>query len=254
MSVTVDLGVQRAPAGPGRPEAEAVDLSVVMPVYNEQAALPEVLEEAAAALRGAPFRYEIVLVDDASTDGSAEILEAFQRRHPDTVRVIRHRANRGITGACETLYAAARGAFVFLNASDGQWRTAECLQMMALRDRFDLVVGKRKRKQYGPWRRFVSGAFNLLPRLLFGAETHDAGSIKLFRKEVLAIPLCSTGPFREAERILRARRRGYHVGVVEVEHRPRHGGRETGARWALVFGALRDLGRCWWSMAVRGEK
>jgi dolichol-phosphate mannosyltransferase len=236
-----------------RAESGVIDLSVVLPVYNEQDALPEVLAEAESALRSANFRYEIVFVDDASTDRSFEILEAFRQRHPD-VRLLRHPANRGIAGAFETLYAAARGEYVFLNSSDGQWRTAECLRMMAVRDRFDLVIGKRRHKQYGWWRRLVSGAFNALPRLLFGAATHDAGSIKLFRRDVLAIPLCSRGPFREAERILRARKRGFRVGVVEVEHRPRHGGRESGARWHLIFGALGDLGRCWWSMVVRGER
>ena len=99
-----------------------------------------------------------------------------------------------------------------------------------------------------------AGMFFGLPGLLFGAQTHDAGSIKLFKKDVLAIPLCSRGPFREAERILRAHKRGFRVGVVEVEHLPRRGGRASGARWRLIAGALRDLGRCWWSMVVRGEK
>jgi glycosyltransferase involved in cell wall biosynthesis len=231
-----------------------IDLSVVMPVYNEQAALPLVLEEAITALREVPFRYEIVLVDDASTDRSLAILDGFRERFPDLIRIVRHPENRGIAGAFATLYAEARGAYVFLNASDGQWRTAECLRMMAMREEFDLIVGKRKQKHYGWWRRFVSDAFNILPRILFGISTHDAGSIKLFRKDVLAIPLCSHGPFREAERIVRAHKRGFRVGVVEVDHQPRHGGRETGARLKLVAEAFMDLSRCWWAIVVRKQK
>ena len=75
-----------------------------------------------------------------------------------------------------------------------------------------------------------SGTFNLLPLILFGVRTYDAGSIKLFRADVLAIPLISRSPFREAERIIRANRRGYRVGAIEVEHHDRRGGRATGVR------------------------
>ncbi len=92
----------------------APELSVIMPVYNEEQALPGVLEEARHALAGAPFGFEIVLVDDASTDSSLAILLAFQERHPQfPMRVLRHERNRGIAAACATLFTAARGATYF---------------------------------------------------------------------------------------------------------------------------------------------
>jgi glycosyltransferase involved in cell wall biosynthesis len=230
------------------------DVSVVMPVYNEQEALPGVLDEAIAALAGAPFTSEIVLVDDASTDRSAEILADYEQRYPDrNLRVLRHEKNQGIAAACATLFKAARGRYVFLNGSDGQWRTAECLRMMELREQYDLVVGRRRHKQYTLRRALISWAYNFLPRLLFGVPTHDAGSIKLIRADLLDIPLISTSPFAEAERIIRAHKRGLRVGMIEVEHCPRQGGRATGARWRLVGHASLDLLRCWWRIVVRRE-
>jgi glycosyltransferase involved in cell wall biosynthesis len=225
-----------------------IELSVVMPVFNEAAALPTVLDEALAALATAPFSYELVLLDDASTDQSPAILNEYGERHSDTVRVLRHTHNQGIAAACASLYASARGRYVFVNASDGQWRTAECLHMMALREQFDLVVGRRVCKRYGLRRQLVSGLFNFLPRVLFGVQTHDAGSIKLFRRDLLDIPLVSRGPFREAERIVRAHRRGFRIGVMDVEHLARRGGRESGAKLSLVAGAVADLARCWWDV------
>jgi glycosyltransferase involved in cell wall biosynthesis len=226
-----------------------------MPVYNEEEALPEVLDEAVAALAGALFSYEIVLVDDASTDRSLAILEAYQERHPQVaLRILRHERNRGIAAACATLFAAARGQYIFLNGSDGQCRTAECLRLMELRDRYALVVGKRVAKHYTLRRALISRAFNLLPWLLFGVHTHDAGSIKLIRRDLLQIPLWSRGPFREAERIIRAQRRGHRIGVLDVENRRRHGGRPTGARWSLVGQAVLDLLRCWWRIIVCRER
>jgi glycosyltransferase involved in cell wall biosynthesis len=233
-----------------RAPSSAPELSVVMPVYNEERALPGVLDEALASLATAPFRSELILVDDASTDSSLEILQDYERRHSGILRILRHETNRGIMGAFETLYNAARGRYVFLNASDGQWKTAECLRFLELRDRYDLIVGRRRAKNYTLWRKVVSGSFNLLPLILFGVRTYDAGSIKLLRADVLRIPLISRGPFREAERIIRANRRGYRVGAIEVEHYDRQGGRATGARWPLVLLSIVELWRCWWDIVV----
>jgi len=232
-------------------ERTAIDLSVVMPVYNEEESLPDVLDEAIASLRSSSLRCEIVVVDDASTDRSSLILEAYCQANPDLLRVHRHAANKGIMGACQTLYENASGDYVFIIGSDGQWKTAEALRMMELRDRYDLIVGKRRRKQYDLRRKFVSGAFNWLPRFLFGVATHDAGSIKLFRRDVLALPTISVGPFREAERIIRANDAGLRVGSIEVEHFDRRGGVAGGAKFQLIRQSVVDLVRCWWSLRVR---
>jgi glycosyltransferase involved in cell wall biosynthesis len=229
----------------------SVELSIVMPVYNEEQALPGVLDEALDTVATAEFSAEILLVNDASRDRSPQILDDYQHAHPDVIRVIHHPVNRGITGACATLYANARGNYVFINGSDGQWQTAECLRMMELRDRFDLVVGRRRRKRYD-WRRLlVSSAFNLAPHVLFGVRTHDAGSIKLFRRDILDIPVLSQGPFLEAERIIRAHDAGFRVGVLDVEHHSRNGGVASGARFSLIRQSVRDLARCWWELRGR---
>ena len=229
-----------------------VDLSIVMPVFNEEHALPTVLEEALQAFAGAAFTFEIVLVDDASTDRSVNIMMDFQCRHPETrMRILRHQANRGIMASVNTLFAAAAGNHVFLNGSDGQCSTAACALMMALRDRYDIIVGQRRQKQYTAWRALVSWTFNFASLVLFGIRTYDAGSIKLYRKEVLQIPLESRSPFREAERLIRARRKGYRIGMIPVEHRLRAGGKATGARCGLVLQSIVDLARCWWDIVVR---
>jgi glycosyltransferase involved in cell wall biosynthesis len=238
-----------APAAGDRPA-----LSIVMPVYNEEGALPEVLAEAAAVAARAPFDVEVVVVDDASTDGSLQLLHDWQARHPElTFRILRHESNRGIAGACTTLFAAARGEYVFLNGADGQCRSADALHMMGLRDRYDIVVGRRRDKHY-TWRRaLISKAFNLLPWLLFGVRTYDAGTIKLVRADLLRIGLLSRSPFAEAERIIRASRRGCRVGWTWVDNRPRRSGKAGGARWSLVAQSLRDALRCWWRIVVCRE-
>jgi dolichol-phosphate mannosyltransferase len=239
-----------------QPRSHSLDpiLSIVMPVYNEACALPGVINEALAVALASPVACEIVLVDDASSDGSLDILLAYQREYPAVVRVIHHEANQGIMGAFETLYRAARGRYVFLNASDGQWKTAECLRLLEVCEQYHVVVGLRRIKNYTLWRKIVSDSFNVLPRLLFGVRTYDAGSIKLFRSDVLRIPLISRSPFREAERIIRASRRGYRIGAIQVEHHERSRGQATGARVSLVIISVVDLLRCFWDIVVLGRK
>ena len=239
-----------------QPRSHSLDpiLSIVMPVYNEACALPGVLDEALAVALASPVACEIVLVDDASTDGSLDILLAYQREYSAIVRVIHHEANQGIMGAFETLYREARGRYVFLNASDGQWKTAECLRLLEVCEQYHVVVGLRRIKNYTLWRKIVSDSFNVLPRLLFGVRTYDAGSIKLFRADVLRIALISSSPFREAERIIRASRRGYRIGAIQVEHHERSRGRATGARVSLVVLSVVDLLRCFWDIVVLGRK
>jgi glycosyltransferase involved in cell wall biosynthesis len=251
------IDLQLDPADLGQAEDDlaspmrTVDLSIVMPVYNEEQALPLVLEEAKEALADVPFTFEIVFADDASQDNSLRILSEFQQQNTRLgVRILRQELNCGIASTCNRLFGAARGRYVFLNASDGQCKTAECVAMMKLREQFDIVVGKRRSKHYSMSRAVISYAFNLLPRVLFGVQTGDAGSIKLYKAAALQIPLVSRGPFREAERLIRAERLGYRIGFVPVDNRPRQGGKPTGAHLRLVVQAISDLVRCWWDMVI----
>jgi glycosyltransferase involved in cell wall biosynthesis len=241
-------------ADPGQPRekiaAPDIDLSIVIPVHNEQEALSAVSEDVMSVVSKATFSCEVVLCDDGSTDRSLAMLHEWQGRHPETIRVVRHELNRGIAAAWETLFASARGKYVFCNASDGQWKTAECLRMMEIRDQYDLVIGVRRRKHYTLWRKVVSGSFNLLAWICFGVRTYDAGSIKLYKAEILKIPLTSRGVFAEAERIIRARRRDYRIGTIVVDCFPRTTGRATGADISVLGQAIADLLRCWWQIVV----
>jgi glycosyltransferase involved in cell wall biosynthesis len=232
----------------------AVQLSVLFPAYNEAAAIREVVLEAEESLRPSGLTYELVVLDDASRDDTWGILEELAR-NVRSLRVLRHERNQGIAASLHDLFQAAQGELLFHNGSDGQWKTAEVLRMFPLMRDHDIVVGKRKHKHYGWWRRLVSSLYNALPVLLFGVRTHDAGSIKLFPRKLLGeLTLTSRGLFREAERLIRASRRGYRIGVIDVESYPRRSGKASGARPALVLGALKDLARCWWRIVVCRER
>jgi hypothetical protein len=101
----------------------------------------------------------------------------------------------------------------------------------------------------------VSWVFNLLPRLAFGVRTYDAGSVKLMRREVLTdIPVISRSPFSEAERLIRASRAGYRIGVVPVDFSPRTSGESNAIRKATLILAMQDVCRVWWDLHVCGRR
>jgi glycosyltransferase involved in cell wall biosynthesis len=230
-------------------------LSVVMPVYNEEAAIESVIVEHRDVLQGlheSVPEWEMVCVDDGSVDGTPEILRSLQARVPQ-LRVIRQE-NRGIYGALERVFQESRGTHVYVTGSDGQWPAKNLETMLpAVAGGADLVVGVRKnrREVYSAARRLVSGCFNLLPRILFGTPIEDAGSAKLGVREVFRYDLISRSVFSEAERIILAHRHGLRIEFVPIHFLPRTGGKAVGASWRNVRSSVRDLFRCLWAYGFR---
>jgi glycosyltransferase involved in cell wall biosynthesis len=224
-------------------------LSVAMGAFNEEAAIEGVILEHVHVLQRLQPRvpkWEIVCVDDGSTDTTPQILDQIQSRLPE-LRVIRHQTNRGIAATQAHSYREARGTHIYFTGSDGQWPPENLPQMLGLvLSGADLVVGVRQNQKevYTLWRQFVSFAFNLFPRLLLGVKTGDAGSVKLGRTALFILPLVSRSPFAEAERIVQAHWLGYKVDFIPIRFLNRSGGKAKGASWSNVASSTRDLFRC----------
>jgi glycosyltransferase involved in cell wall biosynthesis len=230
-------------------------LSVVMPVYNEEAAIESVILEHRDLLHGLHENvpeWEIVCVDDGSVDRTPEILRNLQVRVPE-LRVIRQE-NQGIYGAMARVFQEARGTHVYNTGSDGQWPAKNLETMLpAVAGGADLVVGVRKNRQevYSPARRLISGCFNLLPRILFGTPVEDAGGSKLGVREIFRYDLISRSVFSEAERIILAHRQGMRIEFVPIDFVTRKGGKALGASWKNVRSSVRDLFRCLYAYGFR---
>src|SRR5579871_2200172 len=157
-------------------------LTVVFPAYNEEASVQKVVLDHVRVLNqlgDAIDDWEMVCVDDASSDRTREILAELAKQVPK-LRVLSHTENLGIFSSYADLFSAARGTHIYLTASDGQWPAENLLKMLpAVVGGADLVVGVRQNRGevYSLSRRAISFLFNLLPLLLFGVKTSDAGSI-----------------------------------------------------------------------------
>lgn len=224
-------------------------VSICIPAYNEQATIAEVVKDASSALRRAAVPGEILVIDDCSTDDTWKILCAVQKTIP-ALEIRRHEVNQGIALTFNELYQWASKALVFLNSADGQWKMNTVLELLPLTEDHDMIIAQRIDKHYNLFRYVISWLFNALPFIFFATSTYDAGSVKLVRREIYDIPLISSGVFCEAERIIRARRRGFRVGVKHIEHFPRRTGKASGAKPSLIVEAVLDFLKCWFDIVV----
>jgi len=207
------------------PNVPMPELSVVVPVFNEQDNIPPLLSEIAGALRG-KMDFEIVCVDDASRDGSLAVLERAKADYPE-LRVLHHAAQSGQSTAIRNGVKAARGAWIATLDGDGQNDPADIPKLVARRDTaaptVKLFAGWRVNRQDSGSKRRASKWANAIRSRLLRDETPDTGcGIKLFEREAfLDLPY-----FDHMHRYLPAlmQRAGWQVVSVPVNHRPRTAG------------------------------
>ncbi len=229
-------------------------ICVAMACYNEQDAVETVVREAVEELGRLTDDWEVLVVNDASTDRTREILEGLQREIR-RLRVVHHPYRIGFRGYQLSLIVNAGKDYVYQVSADGEFRMHEMRRMLPLlEDGADIVIGVRRDKRYGGYRSAVSKAFNGLVKKLFGEDLEDAGSVRMVRRApYLRIRVISRSAFINAEKLIRASRRGLRIEKVTVERYPRLGGRPKGGRPTVVMRAFVDLWRVWFDLQFRPE-
>ena len=202
---------------------QPLELSVVVPLLNEEASIPSLYQEITAALAGG-FDYEVVFVDDGSTDGSYALLAEFHQSDP-RVRVIRLRRNFGQTAAMSAGFQHARGSIIVPMDADGQNDPADIPRLIEkLNEGYDIVSGWRKnRKDKAATRCLPSMIANWLIARITRVKLHDFGcTLKAYRKELLD----ETNLYGEMHRFIPALASwsGARIGEMVVNHRARTAG------------------------------
>jgi glycosyltransferase involved in cell wall biosynthesis len=200
------------------------DLSVVIPVYNEEASLSPLWAELRGVLESLGLAFEVVFVDDGSRDRSAEIIRAF-RETDQRVRLVRLKANCGETAATDAGFKAARGARVVVMDADLQNDPADIPMLLSHLDQWDAVTGWRVDRASGDnlVRRVSSRVANRIRNWVSDETIQDSGcTFRAFRRECLRELVLYRGFHRFIPTLLKMR--GYRVIEVPVRHRPRRFG------------------------------
>ena len=228
-----------------QPPARALSVSLVIPMFNERESIEHAIACGVAALERFGGDYEIILVDDASTDGSPEIVRGLAAKNP-RIRILSHAVNRKLGGALKTGFAAAsRDLVVYIDADlpfdpDVIGPAIRAL----LVTRADVIAGYRlDRTAEGLRRTIYSYLYNSLIGLLFGWPHRDINfSFKLLRREVLeAVELRSEGSLIDAELIVKAKNLGFVIQQLGLDYFPRSRGVSTLSSPAVIWKILREL-------------
>ena len=216
----------------------ALELSLVIPVYNERDNLPILVEEIGTALAGR--RYEIVAVDDGSTDGSLEVLKALKREHPE-LHIVAFAGNAGQTAAFAAGFQAARGDVVVTLDADLQNDPADIPALVAELGQSGAaaVAGYRVDRRDTGWKRLQSRIANSVRNRLNRESIRDTGcSLKAFRAEALRGLALFNGMHRFLPTLIRLH--GGTVREVPVRHRARRYGKTKYGMWNRMVRSLVD--------------
>lgn len=222
--------------GPSAPE-----LSVVIPVYNEEENLGPLWEELRGVLDGLGLEAEVVFVDDGSTDRSREVIRRLRARD-GRVRLVGFEANAGETAATDAGFKAARGRWVVTMDADLQNDPADIPRLLALLEEWDVVTGWRVDRAAGDSlvRRASSRIANGIRNALSQETVRDSGcTYRAFRRECLRGLTLYRGLHRFLPTLLRMR--GYRVVEAPISHRPRRFGRSKYGVLNRAFVAFADL-------------
>jgi glycosyltransferase involved in cell wall biosynthesis len=220
-------------------------LSLVIPAHNEAENLPGLLERSRRALPPLARDWEVVLVDDGSTDGSAAVALTAMGEDAAKLQVVTHAAKSGYGKTVGDGLRAAKGDYVAFMDGDGQFAPEDLDKLVALiAGGADLATGWRIRRA-DPWHRsVVSKTFNLLVRVLYGMRYRDLDcGFKLMRRGVLerSAPLVSRAALINTEIYFKATHAGFRVSQVGIPHHPRLAGVRSGGRLKPILRAIREL-------------
>jgi glycosyltransferase involved in cell wall biosynthesis len=224
-------------------------LSVVFPAYNEEENIGPSVTRCRNALREHVDDFEIIVVDDGSTDGTSIRVEELAAMFPE-VRLIRHGRNRKLGRTLRTGFAAATKDLVFYTDADLPIDFRDIprgLQLLA-RDGVEAVLGYRLDEPDNLWRTMLSAVYNRLVNALFDLGIRDVNfSFKLFPKAVIdGLGLESEGSFIDAEIIARAKMAGVATTEMGVHYFPRQAGRSKLAGPGVILKILIEMNSFWW--------
>ena len=214
----------KAPQQTHQPRQQNIEISVVIPLYNEEQSVKELADQLKTTLMRLGGRYELIFVDDGSTDNSFRVLRDLHFRN-NRIKVIRFRRNYGKSAALMVGFQRAQGEFIVTMDADLQDDPAEIPNLIRqIRLGFDVVSGWKKKRRDPITKTIPSKFFNFVTSFMTGIKIHDFNcGLKAYRKDVVR----SVNVYGELHRYIPvlAHWQGYRIGEIVVQHRARKYGK-----------------------------
>jgi glycosyltransferase involved in cell wall biosynthesis len=208
-------------------------VSTIVPALNEEGNIDEFCRLYAEMLEKAPFKGELVFVDDGSTDHTLDRIKTNAQKYP-FVRWASHQRNRGLTEALQTGFAKATGDVYVFYPADLQYLPDDIPALVApIADGADICTGWKQGKYA---KRFVSSVYNWFSRKIFGLKVHDLNSVKAFRRVVVESVFLRKDWHRYLVPL--AANEGFSVEEVKVKLYPRSWGKTKFSVWRIPVGVL----------------
>ncbi len=221
-------------------------LSVFFPCYNEEENIHTLVEQALQVFPAFADVFEIILVNDGSTDKTAEIADQLASQHPE-VRVV-HQENGGYGAALTAGYSSATYDWIFFSDADLQFNLSELEKFLPYCKEYDCLLGYRI-KRADPFMRILNAKLLLIwTRFLLGLSNEYIDincAFKLVRKELVdnCRPFVCTGAMITTEILAKIQRQNVKVKQIGVNHYPRAAGEQTGGNLGVIFNAIRETWR-----------
>jgi glycosyltransferase involved in cell wall biosynthesis len=220
-----------------------VSVTIAIATYNDEGSIEKVLLELDNLLfqMSSVFTFEILFVDDGSSDQSIKILEKYQLGK-NNVKIHKNQINLGFGKTFKLLFTLPKSEWVFFNTGDNQFPMSNFEILLKEMDKADIIVGIRKLRKDNWKRRLNSRVYNWSINLFLNQKVSDVNSILLFKRMILdKIDLKGNSAFINAELILKADRQNIKIKTCQIEHRERNHGVGSGGKWHVIYPTIFDF-------------
>jgi len=220
-------------------------ISIILPAYNEEKNIGPAIDDISNFLNEIKKSFEIIIVDDGSRDGTAEVLNEYKKRN--NIVVVSHPKNLGYGAALRSGFAKADGDLIFFTDSDRQFDIHDIRLFLEKIKDYDFIVGYRENRKDSFWRTLYASFFRIISHVFLGVNVKDVNcAFKIFKADtVKSLPLFSSGALINLEIFVQAKKKKHKFIELPVEHFPRQYGKQTGGSPKILFKALSSLFSLW---------